>query len=433
MADAILPVTAGASIAGRVVDGTGAPVAGIGVMASEISRGERTTIRNGAITSGVQALTDARGAYKLIGLAAGAYRISALDRGRPIQLRSAPPTVELAASERKTGVDLAIDRPGGVITGVVTGAGGKPVADAWVSAQQDLLGMFGGGETGRGPRTPGGPTPGGMRTFVVENADGPSAETGFPPALTDAEGRYTLRGLPPATYTVIAEAQRGQLRARAVGITPDATVDLRIAPVTALSGTVTSPAGPVKLFSVELDGPTRTQRSFTDGAFAFDRVDPGSYTVRVQSSDGNGEAKVEVTADAPAAVAIALAANAVVIGKLVDASGAPLAGQPVLLTPDHGDGRLEVRMEGMPPTTGPDGSFRIEHRAEPCALMVMRPPRPFSRRGIVLTAGQTLDLGAVVVDSPDAPPGPGPGGGSGQRRAPAAPRAVEQVPRTASR
>ena len=113
MPEAIVRVAPGGSIAGRVVDGEGKPVAGVGVVASEVSRGERTTIRNGAVTSGVQGTTDGAGAYKLIGLPAGSYRLGALDRGRPLTLRGAPPSVELATGEHRTGVDLAIDRPGG--------------------------------------------------------------------------------------------------------------------------------------------------------------------------------------------------------------------------------------------------------------------------------------------------------------------------------
>jgi len=240
--------------------------------------------------------------------------------------------------------------------------------------------------------------------MVVEDRDGPGGapDSSFPPALTDAQGHYEIRGLPHGTYTVIAEAQRGQLRGRATGIKPDATVDLQALGVTTLSGTVTSPAGPTALFSVELEGPTRAQRSFTDGKFSFGRVDPGTYTVRVQSTDGNAEAKVTVTPNQPTTVDIALAANAVVIGRLVDTAGKPIAGQAVTLVPDSGDGHLQLQLEGPPPTTGPDGSFRLEHRAERCILIVMRPPRPFTMRGLQLEAGKTLDLKTITVDSPAA-------------------------------
>ncbi|HEY6176643.1 MAG TPA: carboxypeptidase regulatory-like domain-containing protein, partial [Kofleriaceae bacterium] len=399
MPDAVIKVSPGGSIAGRVVDGEGKPVSGIGVIANEVSRGERTTISNGAVTSGVQGLTDPTGAYKLVGLAAGSYRIGALDRGRPLRMRNDPPSVELAAHEHKTGVDLAIDRPNGVIAGTVTGPDGKPLADAWVSVQPDLLQQLTGGRDRAGAR----PT---SRMMTVEtDGDSPGVDTTFPPALTDAQGHYAIRGLPAASYTVIGEAQRGQLRARALEVTPDATVDLKLVAITALSGTVNGPAGAPSLFSVELDGPTRTQRSFTDGKFAFDRVDPGRYTVRVSSSDGNGEAKVEVAPDAPATVAITLASNAVVIGKLVDPAGKPLAGLPVALAPDGGDGRLQVQLEGPPPTTGSDGNFRLEHRAGTCVLIVMR-AQPFTRRGLALVGGKTLDLGTITID---APAGPGSG------------------------
>ena len=407
MPEIILSVTPGGSIAGHVVDGDGKPVVGVGVMAASVSGGERTTIRNGMVTSGVQGLTDATGAYQLVGLSPGSYRLGVLDRGKPLAQRSKPPAVELAAGEHKSGVDLAIDRPNGVITGTVTGPDGKPLADAWVSAHPDMLSML---DSMRG--APGRQDPSESRMMVVEDRDGPGGapDNTFPPALTDAQGHYELRGLPHATYTVIAEAQRGQLRGHATGIKPDATVDLQALGVTTLSGTVTSPAGPTALFSVELEGPTRAQRSFTDGKFTFDRVDPGTYTVRVQSSDGNAEAKTNITPNQPATIDIALAANAVVIGTLVDATGKPLAGQAVALVPDSGDGHLQIQLEGPPPTTGPDGSFRLEHRAERCILIVMRPPRPFTMRGLQLEAGKTLDLKTITVDSPAA------GSGSPPRR-----------------
>jgi hypothetical protein len=364
---------------------------------------ERMTIRNGMITSGVQGLTDAAGAFKLDGLSPGSYRMGVLDRGKPMHQRGQPPAVAIAASEHKAGVVLAVDRPDGVVQGTVTGPDGKPLADAWVSVQPDLGSMF---ESMRGEREAEQ-----SRMMVFENRDGPGGapESSFPPALTDAQGRYELRNLPRASYALVAEAQRGQLRGRASGVRPNATVDIRALGVTSLSGAVTGATGPSALFSVELDGPTRAQRSFTDGKFAFGRVDPGRYTVRVQSSDGNGQADVEVAPDAAATVDIKLAANAIVIGKLVDAAGQPIAAQAVALVTDGGDGRLQIQFEGPPPTTGPDGSFRLEHRAERAVLVVVRPPRPFTKRGLVLEAGKTLDLGTITVDTPAAPP-PGPPG-----------------------
>jgi protocatechuate 3,4-dioxygenase beta subunit len=401
MPDTVVAVTPGASIAGRVLDGDGKPVAGIAVTASETSSGERTVITNGMVTSGMRAMTDPAGAYQITGLAAGSYRIGALDRGRPLRLRARLPQLELAAGEHKTGVDLAVDRSDGIIRGTVTGPDSNPLADAWVSAQQDIMATL----AADLPSTAPGATV--SRTMMVQTSDdgSGSGDAAIAPALTDAQGHYEIVGLPHAVYIVAAEAQRGQLRAHAAGVKPDATVDLRALGVTSLAGKVTGPSGPVAMFSVELDGPTASQRSFTDGSYSFARVDPGTYTVRVEASEGNGQGTVSVTPDQPATLDIALTANAVVIGKLVDPAGAPLAGQPVALAADHGDGRLMVSIEGAAPTSGPDGSFRLEHAAGRYAFMVMRPPSPFSKRGLVLEAGKTLDLGTITV-APPAPPPP---------------------------
>jgi len=390
MAEVVIKVTPGGSIAGRVVDGDGKPVAGVTVMGDLQTTGERTMIVNGMITSGVQALTSAAGTYELRALDAGTYHLRVLDRGKPLRPRGTPTKVELAAAEKKTGVDLAIDRPNGVIKGTVTGPDGKPLADAWVSAHQDLMSMIDGM---RGDDTAD------SRMVMVEadGTGGPAGGSDLPPALTDAQGHYEIRGLGHGRYDVVAEAQKGELRARKADVTPDATVDLQVLGVTTLSGTVHGPNGPAKLFSVELDGPTRASRSFTDGTFSFGRVDPGMYTLRVESSDGNAEAKVEVKQNQPATTDIALVANSIVVGKLVDGTGKPLAGLGIVLIPDTGDGRLQIQLEGPPPQSGPDGAFRIEHRAEKSALVVMSPGHPFTKKGLDLQPGKTLDLGAVTV------------------------------------
>jgi len=397
MPDVVLKVTPGASIAGHVVDGAGQPVAGVGVAANEVSRGEHTTIRNGVVTSGARAVTDASGGYVIDGLAPGTYQLRALDRGKPMPVRRAPPPVELAASAHKTGADLTVDRPDGVISGTVTGPDATPVADAWVTVQQDVMAMLDDGARGGGPAS---------RTMLVDGRDGAGgADAALPPGLTDAQGHYEVRGLPHGVYGVTAEAQRGQLRARASNVKPDAVVDLQVLGVTTLSGTVAGAAGPGAVFSVELDGPTRAQRSFTDGSFAFGRVDPGAYTVHVEAADqGNGDATVDVKPGEPATVAITLTANATVIGTLVDPSGKPLAGLAVVLAPDHHDGKPQIQIQGPPPTTDAAGRFRIDHRAEPCVLIVML-PQPVLRPGLELVAGKTYDVGAVtvVVPAADAP------------------------------
>ena len=405
MPEVVLAVTPGASIAGRVVDAQGKPVAGVKVMAAVQAASQRAVIVNGVVTSGVQAMTSSTGAYELLGLAAGAYKLDVLDRGKPMRAHGKPVTVTLAATEHATGIELAVDRPDGVIDGVVTGPDGKPVAEAWVSVHQDLgaliAGMMDHGEAG-----------GSSRMITVESSDeddGAAGTTGdVPPVLTDAAGRFKITGLPHARYEVIAEASAGKLRGRAAAVTPDATISLQVLGVTSLSGTVRGPAGPAAVFFVELDGPISAARTFTGGKFELRRVDPGTYTVRVSSSEGNAEVKVTITPGQAATVDVVLASNAVVIGKLVDPSGKPLANVGVTLVPDRKDGQVSISLDGPPPSTSADGAFRLEAKAGDMVLVALTPPAPFTRRGLVLEAGKTLDLGVVRVEprEPQKPPAP---------------------------
>lgn len=197
------------------------------------------------------------------------------------------------------------------------------------------------------------------------------------------------------SFDVVAEAQAGKLRGRADAVTPDATITLKTLGVTSLSGTVRGANGPAGLFTVELDGPTKTQRSFTDGTFSLGRVDPGNYTVRVRSTDGNGEASVVVAPNTPATVDIVLVANAIIVGTIVDQGGKPVPDIQVTVLDDTGDGRIMI--SSPPPTTGPDGKFRIEHKAGKGMLVVLVPPRPVMRPGLVLEPGKTLDVGAIPL------------------------------------
>lgn len=320
-------------------------------------------------------------------------------------LKGKTPKATLAAAEKKTGVDLAVDRPNGVIKGVVTGPDGKPLADAWVSVGQDLEsmveGMVGNRDGDDAPRST-------MVRVEARSGDGDGGGVGgasaFPPALTDAQGRFEIRNLPKAKYDVTAEAQAGKLRGRASAVEPDAEVQIKALGVTSLSGTVKSPSGPTPLFTIELEGPTRAQRTFTDGKFELGRVDPGNYIVKVSSTDGNAEAKVTVNPGQPANVDISLVANAIVVGTIVDAAGKPVEGIPVTVIDDAGDGQLRVSLSGPPPTSGPDGKFRVEHKAGKAMLVVMTPPSPVTKPGLALEAGKTLDVGPVRIEAGAPPP-----------------------------
>ncbi len=401
VSNVVIKVAPGASVAGRVIDGEGQPIVGASVMAASQGPSEHTMIVNGMVTSGAQAVTGGDGSYVVRSLGPGDYRLSVLDRGRPLRTRGKPVAVTLGATEARTGVELAVDRPNGVIKGTVTGPDGKPLADAWVTVQQDVGSMIEG--MARDAPTSG------SHMISVETRDEDSGEgrgggaSEFPPALTDARGAFQIVALPHASYDVVAEAQAGKLRGRATAVTPDATLSIQVAGVTSLSGTVKTAAGPVAQFTVELRGPTPGTRTFTGGTFQFARVAPGDYTIRVTSREGNTEAKTTVIVNQPASVDLTLAANAVVIGKVVDGDGKPVAGVGVLTLPDDGGHGVSVRLDALPPSTGPDGSFRVEAKAGPTVLVLMTQPRPITRRGIVTEPGKTLDVGAIRSDAQPPP------------------------------
>ncbi len=400
MGEIVVTVSSSASIAGHLVDGTGEPIAGATVIANPRVASDEATIVNGMITSGVQAHVDDTGAFELTGLAAGTYRLGALDAGRPLPPSGKPLEVTVAANEHKTGIIVAADRANGVIEGVVTSADGRPLADAWVSVHQELDDMIAGllGEQGEGEGDHE------SRSITVNNSDGGGGLGDVAPVLTDATGHFKLVGLPRVPWTVTAEAQAGGLRGRQLEVTPDAQVTIHVLGVTELRGIAHGASGPATLCTVTLTGPTHAQQSFAnpDGSFSFPRVDPGAYTVHVESDLGNGDATAQVVAGQTASVDITLAANAIVIGTVVDSSGQLVAGVPIAIVPASPDGRISVSLSGPPPTTGPDGRFRVETKAGPSALVAMVRPKPVVKNNLPLQAGQTYDVGNVVVDAPTA-------------------------------
>ena len=110
-----------------------------------------------------------------------------------------------------------------------------------------------------------------------------------------------------------------------------------------------------------------------------------------------GDATVRVAPGQNATVDITLASNAVVVGKVVDGAGNALPNVPVVVTPDSGDGRTTVSLSGMPPTSGADGTFRIETKPGPAIVVLLVEPKPVSKRGVVLEAGKTTDVGTLVA------------------------------------
>jgi hypothetical protein len=218
-----------------------------------------------------------------------------------------------------------------------------------------------------------------------------------PPAMTDARGHFSLTSLPHGRYQVVAEAQAGKLRGGAADVTTDAQISIRLANVGSLRGTVRGPPGPTDLFSVRLAGPSGDAGSFTDGAFVFPRLDPGDYSINVESTDGTGKATVRVSPDDAASVDILLVANGTVTGRVVDKAGKPVSGMGVALIPDQPPGKLQIMLHEQPPSSGPDGRFEVAGPPGTRTLIILA-REPTAKRGVSVAAGNTIDVGDVTID-----------------------------------
>jgi hypothetical protein len=226
----------------------------------------------------------------------------------------------------------------------------------------------------------------------------------------------------PGKYQVVVEARGGQLRGSAADVTTDADLAIRLTSESALHGTVHGSRGPTELFSVRVQSPGAGDPhafpppppgavyigSFTDGAFVFPRVDPGDYTIDVNSTDGTGNATIHVATNEDASVDIALVSNGIVTGRAVDGAGRPLSGLGAALLADQPrGGPLQVMLHEEPSTTGSDGRFQIA--GPPGTRMLVILGRDITaKHGIAVTAGNTVDVGDVTVAAPAPAPAPAP-------------------------
>jgi hypothetical protein len=439
----VVTLETGATLTGRVRD-EGGPVVGAVVSVRPRSGDRTAVIVNGVETTADRAVTGADGRFVLAGLTGGDYDVVVLDEhGAPFAWRApadkARPAAPIAVTVAPAGskdVALEIERPNGAITGVVIGPDGKPVPDAWVSASRGLDDFVFGGAGPGGGRGPGGPGAGGpggpgaagpgaggpggpgatgpggaddgddSRMMIISSSDdGDEAGIfgGVPPVLTGPDGRFALRHLRRGRYQVRAEGDRGRARGSIAGVEPTADVTITLAALTELAGTVTADGRPATDFAVELDGPTRRSQRFVaaDGRFVLGRVDPGEYDVTITSTMGTGHAHVAVVTGQRAEVAIALVQHGRIIGRVVGADGAPMAGAAVVSAPIV-SGSARVSIEGPPPTTGPDGAFAIDAEPGTRMVLVLGGRGPLAEQQVEVKAGATVDVGTLTVKPPPA-------------------------------
>jgi len=290
-------------IAGRVVDGEGAPIGGAVVVAAT----------NGH-DPGVVAESAADGRFRLERLAAGSYLVVARADDR-----AAEKSVKLAAGGAIDDLVLALE-PRTPLSGRVV-VGGRP---------------------------------GGGATVIVSSVDGPWK---LGSAVSQADGRFAISGLPRGAVKVGVEGHNL--------VSPDATLDLAVVHEVELvcerqvtvSGRVLRGGQPVVRPHVYLyQDAARPHRVVgnDDGRFKMEGVAAGTYQLHAQSlAQGASMARrpLEVGARDIDDLVLELDLSASVAGIVVDATGAPAAGLRVHLYREDGDIGSDV--------TAADGTFLV--------------------------------------------------------------------------
>jgi protocatechuate 3,4-dioxygenase beta subunit len=367
----------GLEIVGTVVDEDDQPVAGVRVAAArDEERKGRADVRFQEEESSekVQDATGARGDFRLRGLEAGRWLVSATQGGSR-DFREAHARVEVRPGSPPS-VRLKFEK-GLAISGTVSRAG-LPVPGVEVSA-------YPAGE--RKTR----PSPDEIR------------EMAGPGRATSAEdGTFVVKHLKPGAYQLSAVSEEGSLEEAVKANAGDADVKLVLEAAGKVRGRVVSAAGaPVTHFKIGY-------RDFRDekGAFELPSGEPGEQKLVVQA-EGFAEVtrKFEAKKGEDVDVGeIVLAAGRPVSGKVLDAqSGAPVADALV----DVGDVeqlkepglRLAVEMGAV--RSRADGTFTLPHvDARPLAIFASHPTHVFTGQPLPADVSDVivrLERGASVV------------------------------------
>ena len=354
------------------------------------------------------ATTDEEGKYRLAGLPAATYSITASKAGfvdaaygQRRALRTGTP-VEIADGQRLSGLDIRLPK-GGVITGHVLDEDGNPLARAVVNVMRF---QWGGGEKrlapagndqsdDRGQYRIFGLPPGDY--FVSANAGGldrvPPRFIGQP---GPPENETVSTGYAPTYYpgvTAVENAARVKL-ATAQEI---AGIDfqLQLVPLATVSGNVSGDAGNVVLVPAE---GARAGQNFRapvdeDGTFAITGVPPGRYTA-VARGEGTTAIQAVTVSGADVVVSLTPVPGADVTGTVtLEAADGDLPKNfsgfrvsPVSLDASPLAGRMP-RQAGI----GENGSFTIKGLAPARYTLRASGPRGWMMKAVYLNGRDVTD------------------------------------------
>lgn len=331
-ADVEIALERGGTISGRVTDDSGIPVAGADVFVAGPER-ERIRSRSAPRVAPGNSRTAEDGTYTITGVEPGTAAMTVRKAGY-VPFRKA---VEV---EAMTTVDVRLSR-GLTIDGVVLRAG-KPVPEVSVGATTAALG----GD--------------------------------HQPAITDENGRFVLRGLIAARYTVAA--YRDDVHAEVRDVDPTSRKELVIAldpkPAGVIFGSVTGIptglAGKIVRRAVFVQSGDRGAEGTIDeaGNYRIENAPPGRVHVTAQletTTGGRSSARkeVEVMAGQPVRVDLDLSATTTVTGRVTH-EGKGLPGVRVVFANEHGiGGSATTRTDGTFDAALPaPGTYQIFAHAE---------------------------------------------------------------------
>lgn len=334
-----------ARVSGHVVDPDGKPVVDAYVQLEQVVGGV------GGV-GGAATYTDETGAWQLPDLGEGRYAAHASSK-----LHIAAPDVPVVVDVAHPTPDLVLHvEQGGEIAGVVVDAAGKPVAAA----------------------------------NVVSNAGN---------EVTDAAGRFVLRGLAPDSYELTAATSLlgGPPTQVVLARGQRAEVTLVLA-AWSLAGVVVDAHGePLEDASVfaRIEGSPRSAFERTDehGRFDLGGLPAGRYQVTVQRSDSKVESKPVEVAQSTRTLRLVAPEAAGIKGRVV-LDGAPVPYFGVTITDDPA-----TTWDQVTPVRDASGRFAQRDVAPGTFAVVLVGPT-FARQAVAnvhVVAGQVTDLGDIAV------------------------------------
>jgi protocatechuate 3,4-dioxygenase beta subunit len=348
----------GVTVAGRVLDTAGHPVAGANVTAMlDITLGD--LLRGGNVRGAGPAPASSApdGRYRLVGLGPGNYRVL-VDRANSLRGLRSRQSAEIVVADQDLDLDLVAADPVSLlpVTGRIVDTDGAPIAGARIELIQETT------------------APGG-NPFQGSLFDALSSTPRSYAAGSEEDGSFLVPDVEPGSYRLSASA-----RGYAPGTPPDAVlvadapvdgVELPLAPARAAIRGQIHGLGPQDLarmvVSAKAAAPSSTPDSLTatagtvdeSGAYSIGGLANGQWQVTAVTATGRTAGTMaEIVAGAPDAQVDLEFKNGAAITGTVSSRLGPLVGAAVVLNRIDAPGRPPQIQE-----TAGDGTFRFSDLA----------------------------------------------------------------------